>query len=280
VDVVGIWRYPVKSLQGEALDQAVVERDGLEGDRRWGIRDGRTGRILTARRRPELLHAAATYRDSGPVITLPDGGVTEGPGAETDRLLSRWLGSPVSLVTSVEEAPGRAEFFEDATDDTSTPVEWTMPERRYVDAAALLVLTTASLRHAAALYPAGAWETRRFRPNLFIDAPGDGWLEDEWIGQALGVGSAVLSAAEGCVRCTMVTRPQPGHDEDRDIFRTLARHHGARFGAWSRVVTGATVRVGDDVCAESPEIRQRGLETVIAPQRGSAEDEPRRLDPA
>ena len=247
MDVVGIWRYPVKSLQGEALDQAVVERDGLEGDRRWGIRDGRTGRILTARRRPELLHAAATYRDSGPVITLPDGGVTEGPGAETDRLLSRWLGSPVSLVTSVEEAPGRAEFFEDATDDTSTPVEWTMPERRYVDAAALLVLTTASLRHAAALYPAGAWETRRFRPNLLVDAPGDGWLEDEWIGQALGVGSAVLSAAEGCVRCTMVTREQPGIEADRDVFRTLARHHGARFGVWCEVAEPGAVAVGQEV---------------------------------
>ena len=54
MEVVGIWRYPVKSLQGEALDASVVERDGLEGDRLWGIRDGRTGRILTARRRPEL----------------------------------------------------------------------------------------------------------------------------------------------------------------------------------------------------------------------------------
>jgi uncharacterized protein YcbX len=155
MEIVGIWRYLVKSLQGEALDAAVVERDGLEGDRRWGIRDEHAGRILTARRRPELLHAAASYRDAQPLITLPDGRTAQGPGPTTNRLLSEWLGSPVSLVTAVVEAPGRAEYFEDATDDTSQAIEWTMPHSRYVDAAAVLVLTTASLRTAAALHPAG-----------------------------------------------------------------------------------------------------------------------------
>ena len=32
--VVGLWRYPVKSLQGEPIDAATVEADGGEGDRR------------------------------------------------------------------------------------------------------------------------------------------------------------------------------------------------------------------------------------------------------
>jgi hypothetical protein len=45
----------------------------------------------------------------------------------------------------------------------------------------------------------------------------------------------------------MVTRPQPGFDGDRDIFRTLARHHGARFGAWTTIAVGGTVGVGDEV---------------------------------
>jgi len=36
MEVVGLWRYPVKSLQGEPLDAASVEGDGVVGDRRWG----------------------------------------------------------------------------------------------------------------------------------------------------------------------------------------------------------------------------------------------------
>jgi uncharacterized protein YcbX len=153
----------------------------------------------------------------------------------------------VSLVRSGEGAPGRAEYFEDATDDTSRPIEWTMPQSRYVDAAPLLVLTTASLRAAEALYPTGSWLPRRFRPNLLVEASGESWLEDGWIGRRLQVGTAALAPTEGCVRCTMVTREQPGIEADREIFRSLARHHGARFGVWCTVTVPGAVALADAV---------------------------------
>jgi uncharacterized protein len=252
VEVVGLWRYPVKSLQGEPVASARVEDDGFAGDRQWGIRDERTGRILTARRRPELLGATACYDDHGPAITLPDGRTLVGPGAQTDRHLSDWLASPVSLVSSAGTAPGRAEFFVDATDDTSQAVEWTMPEGRYVDAAAVLVLTTASLRTGERLHPHGAWDPRRFRPNILVDLDGEGWLEDGWVGQSLRVGGAGLVPTQPCIRCTMVTRAQPGLEADPDVFRTLARHHRGHLGVWSDVVTPGVVSVGDRVSIAAP----------------------------
>jgi uncharacterized protein YcbX len=246
MEVVGLWRFPVKSLQGEAVRVADVEEDGIVGDRRWGIRDGRTDRILTARRRPELLAASASYDDDGmPLVALPDGSVTAGPGERTDRLLSGWLGSPVSLVPAVGTEPGRAEYFEDATDDTSQAIEWTMPDGRYVDAAPVLVLTTASLRTGAGLHAEGVWDPRRFRPNILLDVDGDGWVEDGWVERSVEMGGAVLRPIEPCTRCTMVTRPQPGLDADKDIFRTLARHHQGKFGVWSEVVTTGAVSIGD-----------------------------------
>jgi uncharacterized protein YcbX len=247
MQVIGVWRYPVKSLQGEPLEVAELEHDGVLGDRRWGIRDHRTGRILTARRRPELLGASASSDGDRPAIRLPDGRTVVGPGPKTDDLLSEWLASPVSLVASADTDPGRAEFFADATDDTSRAIEWTMPEGRYVDAAPVLVLTTASLRTAAALHPEGVWDPRRFRPNVLVDVGGDGWVEDDWIGQPLAIGTSVLLPTQACVRCTMVTRAQPGLDADADVFRTLARHHRGHFGAWSDVVVPGRVALGDDV---------------------------------
>ena len=165
MEVLGLWRHAVKSLQGERLESARFEDDGLAGDRRWGIRDVRTGRILIARRLPELLGAVASYDGELPVITVPDGGTAVGPGQGTDGLLSRWLGSPVSLVASAGNAGGRAEYFADATDDNSQAIEWTMPADRYVDSAAVLVLSTASVRTAAQLHPGGVWDPRRFRPS-------------------------------------------------------------------------------------------------------------------
>ena len=245
MELVGAWRYPVKSLQGEPLESARLEETGLAGDRKWGIRDERTGRILTARRRPELLAATSAYDGELPVITLPDGRTLLGPGPDTDRLLSQWLASPVSLVSSAGPAGGRAEYFADATDDDSEAIEWTMPTGRYVDAAPVLVLTTASLHTAAGLHPLGTWHPRRFRPNLLIEVEGEGWPEDDWVAHPLRVGAATLRPTQACVRCTMVTRAQPGLEADVEIFRTLARHHRGHFGVWSDVLEAGTVSIGD-----------------------------------
>jgi uncharacterized protein YcbX len=245
--VVELWRHPVKSLQGESLDSALVEDSGLSGDRRWGIVDGETGMVLTARRVPSLLLASSRLTDTGVEIRLPDGAVLDAPSAPADEALSEWIGRPVALAQA--ESFGRAvgEFFDDATDDSSAVVSWTMPPGRFVDAFPLLVVTTASLRRGRTLYPGGAWETRRFRPNVVVDVDGDGWVEDEWCGRTVLVGTAAVQPSVPCERCTMVTRPQPGLDRDLDVFKTLARHHGATFGVWTSVQASGVVRVGDEV---------------------------------
>ena len=252
--LIQIARHPVKSLQGELVASAEIEPDGMRGDRCWGIRDERTGKILTARRAPQLLFASSALApDDALVITLPTGVSCEGAGAKTDAALSDWLGKPVRLVRAIGSEPGRAEFFADSTDDTSEALEWTMPADRFVDAAPLLVLTTASLRTASSLHPSGQWDARRFRANLVVDVAEEGWIEDAWCGgSTLQIGGVRLQPNEPCTRCTMVTRPQPGGvEEDRDVFRTLARHHAAHFGAWTSVIAGGTVRVGDEVSALS-----------------------------
>ncbi|HYT37948.1 MAG TPA: MOSC N-terminal beta barrel domain-containing protein [Acidimicrobiia bacterium] len=244
--VLDLWRHPVKSLQGERLDRAVVERDGLAGDRVWGIRDEATGKILTARREPPLLLARSRLDESGrPEITLPDGTICTGVGPRTDETLSAWLKRPVSLVDAAGRPGATAEYFADATDDTSAALEWTMPPGRFVDALPLLVITTASLRAGRALHADGVWDVRRFRPNLLLDADGSDWLEDTWAGRALRIGEVVIGVRVPCTRCTMVTRPQPGLDRDLDIYRALARQHQGTFGVWSDVQTPGTIRAGD-----------------------------------
>ena len=140
--VAQLWRYPVKSMQGERLLAVQVEGDGVAGDRRWGVRDERTGRVLTGRREPRLLEAAARLAAGRePVIELPDGTVLEGAGEATDTALSGWLARPVRLVEAGAHGD-RAEFFADPTDDSSEAIEWTMPPERFVDAMPLLLVTT------------------------------------------------------------------------------------------------------------------------------------------
>jgi uncharacterized protein YcbX len=245
--VAELWRHPVKSLQGEPLDEAVIEDSGLSGDRRWGIVDSETGKVLTARRVPSLLLASSRLTNAGIEVVLPDGDVLVAPSPEADELLSKWLGRSVALVHAESVDAGEGEYFQDATDDDSPVISWTMPPGRFVDAFPLLIVTTASLRTGRTLHPDGAWEPRRFRPNIVVDVDDDGWVEDSWCGRTIRLGTAAVRPAVPCERCTMVTRPQPGLDRDLDVYKTLARNHAATFGVWTAVQTAGVVRVGDEL---------------------------------
>ncbi len=76
--VEALFRYPVKSMQGEELQTAQVGPAGVAGDRAFGVREPE-GRVLTAKRTRELLGWSASFGhdadpgDSGPLITTPDG---------------------------------------------------------------------------------------------------------------------------------------------------------------------------------------------------------------
>jgi uncharacterized protein len=248
MQLIAIARHPVKSLHGESLAEAELEADGLSGDRCFGIRDDANGKILTGRREPALLMASSRLTsDSQLEITLPDGEIVVGEGPETNAALSRWLGRPVSLVDARKVPPGELEMFQDPLDDSRDILSWSMPGGRYVDALPLLVVTTASLRHGASLYAEGNWDPRRFRPNLLIEAPGEGWIEDGWCGQVLTFGATAIQLVQPCERCTMVTRAQDGLDRDLDIYRTLLRHHDGTFGVWAKINSTGTIRVGDEV---------------------------------
>ena len=245
--VAQLWRHPVKSFQGEQVVHVFIDPDGIRGDRAWGVRDETTGRILTGRREPRLLQASARLDGDEPSLQLPTGETCLGCGPDTDAALSRWLGADVTLVAAAADPPGSAEYFADATDDTSAPIEWTMPPGRFVDAMPVHVLTTASIAAGHDLHPDGDWDPRRFRSNVLIEADGAAWQEDRWCGHIVRIGEVELDVRQPCIRCTMVTRAQPGLERDLDIYKTVARHHRGHLGVWATVRVPGTVRVGDIV---------------------------------
>src|ERR1700675_2089133 len=99
-----IWRFPVKSMQGERIQRGDLGLRGLVGDRGWAVRDERAGEIRGAKKLPQLLQATARYT-AEPVagaipaaeITLPDGSRLAGDTPEAGARLSAYLGRPVTL---------------------------------------------------------------------------------------------------------------------------------------------------------------------------------------
>ena len=232
MQVVELWRYPVKSLQGERLDSATVTPDGLDGDRRFALYDVRSGLGLTARRCPELLFASARLRgDGSPEITLPDGST-----AGDDDALSEWLGRPVTLRSTATDAARRYENVVDFEHEAAS--DWKAFEgapgafHDNPNARVSLVSTGTT----------GSWNPRRFRPNLLLDGEG----EDTLVGSKITVGEATLAVTMRLERCVMTTRPQPeGIERDLDVLRTIARERNACLAIGALVVDPGTIRVGD-----------------------------------
>src|SRR5688500_12420793 len=177
--VLELWRYPVKSLQGEVLGEAEIGPEGIAGDRQWALFDVGTGFGLTARREPDLLFAAGRLRpDGGVEVVLPDGTVTT-----DDAVLSDWLGRPVALRWAGEVTErSRDESPEDELAERARWPAWAgAAGGAFHDSAdgRLSLVSTGTL---------GSWDRRRFRSNVVLDGAGEG----ELVGSRVRLGSAVL----------------------------------------------------------------------------------------
>jgi uncharacterized protein YcbX len=236
VNVVELWRYPVKSLQGERLAEAAIDALGIAGDRRWALFDRDTGLGLTARRVPELLFGSARLRaDGGVEVVLPDGTVSTDETA-----LSDWLGRRVEL-RAAAELDDVAPTYEAPTDDLAPdPAEWMQWEGApgpFHDSPRirLSLVSTGTL---------GTWDRRRFRANVVLDGAG----EDELRGQEADLGSVRLRFGTPIARCVMTTRPQPGGiGRDTSVLKTIHRERGGLLAVRAAVLTAGTVRTGDDL---------------------------------
>jgi uncharacterized protein YcbX len=234
--VAELWRFPVKSLQGEQVSSTELGPQGLNGDRQFAIFDVDTGLGLTARRMPALLFGAARMReDATPEITLPDGSV-----AEDDDALSAWLGRPVALRSAAEDVTRRYENPADFEDEAGRwePFDGSSGAFHDTEAAAVSMLSSATY---------GGWDRRRFRANVLLD--GDG--EDDLVGARVRLGDAVLEVGVRIARCVMVTRPQPGGiDRDLEVLRTIHRRRAGCLAVGARVEQQGRVTVGDMVVSE------------------------------
>lgn len=235
--VTQLWRYPVKSLQGEQVEAAELGEQGLAGDRQWAIFDVETGFGLTARRVPQLLFASARLAGDGDVeIRLPDGSA-----AHDDAALSAWLGRQVQLRTTVDTGPRRYENPEDIEHESAgswQPFEGS--DQAFHDGFTVTLLSGATIGDRA---------LRRFRANVVLDGNGvDGPGEDGLVGSTVRIGTASVEVTDGVPRCVMVTRPQPGGIElDREVLRWIHRERSGLLSVGGPVTAPGTVRVGDEV---------------------------------
>jgi uncharacterized protein YcbX len=256
--VVGLWRFPVKSMAGERLDAADVAADGLVGDRAFAIFDVATSRLATARYPktwPGLLACRATFLEPPragaelpPVaIALADGTTVRSDDPEVDRALSRFFDRDVELRHAAP--PGSLRFGE-------LSVEGDVPEGSLMDLAPVSVLTRSTLARMAELEPRSDFDERRFRMNVIADTPGSGFVESDWVGRTLAVGNEVeLAVRMHDPRCVMTTVAQDELPYDPAVLKALGRHNRLEIegmlypcaGVYAVPSVTGEIRIGDSV---------------------------------
>lgn len=233
MQVVELWRYPVKSMQGERIATAAVDHRGIVGDRQWALRDTVTGATLTARRQPELLYAYAALLADGADGAEVDVRLPEG---HTD--LTAWLGHPVELVRPDAAQPARFEIALDfEAEDTAKWISWDGPPDTFHDSGRTVVslLTATSMRD---------WDWRRFRANIITDGTG----EADLVGKTIRIGTVEATVTKPISRCVLTTRPQPGGiARDLDVLRTVNAECGGNLGISLVITTPGEIHEGDTV---------------------------------
>jgi uncharacterized protein len=222
--VLELWRYPVKSLLGEPLEEVDIDERGVVGDRVFTVTDsnGKIGSGKTTRRfrcLPGLFELRARSEGGRSVVTVPDGRELFVGDPRLDAYLSARYGDDVQVLAE----------------------SWV----RHHDAAPLHLLTTASLRWLQGGLPLSRIDARRFRPNILIDVPGSDLVEEGWLGARFELGSTVIRIIDRSERCVMATNAQDDMPNDPAILRGLAKLNEGCLGVYAAVEKPGRVRVGE-----------------------------------
>ena len=266
--IARIYRYPVKSMQGEPLTRAHLSARGIEGDRRWAVISRETGRVVSAkhpRKWGRILSLAARGQETS--ILFPDGRELSAGDPDTDDALSSYLGRAVRLSETPPEEPtiervdptknGEPVENPEMREERTSVLARGAPAGTFFDYAPLHVVTTATLRYLQERWPGSSFDVRRFRPNLLLDLPEtEPFSENGWNGTVMRLGDGIIRLGLPSPRCAVPTVAQPGLPEDQDIIRAIARYnrihtsdtgYAAYVGAYAEIVRPGAISQGDRV---------------------------------
>jgi uncharacterized protein YcbX len=275
--VRSIHRYPVKSMGGETLFEGHLGPGGLPGDRCWALRDEKAGEIRGAKKFPQLMRCAArcleepTPGSSVPAeIVLSDGRRLRTDDEGVSRALSDLLGREVTL-WPLRPADDDAHYRRGAPDDPDFEkelrqvfgrlpdeplpdlgqfdaeiLEFTSPRGTYFDVFPVHLLTSSTLAAFEELNPGSVFGVERFRPNFVLDCPGaEGFVEADWAGRELVLGTARLEIVMPTVRCSMTTQATTNLPKDPKVLRSIVADGGQNLGVYAQVRAAGLVRTGD-----------------------------------
>ncbi len=264
-----LWRYPIKSMQGESLKMATIGKKGLVGDRSFALMDKESGRIISAknpRKWENVFRFSAktsVIKENGRpiqklIIAFPDGETVFVDDDNVNEIISEKIGKSVTLISQVPENAivEKLSLEEDESGEVETAscLEKLSPFD-FFDGGKLHILTTSALNRLKRKYKDGDFDVKRFRPNIVIDSDDTEFsanpnlnMEDDWEYLMLEVGDTVkLKVTKPTARCIMTTLAQDGLPKDNQILKTIDQSNDGNLGVYTQTLEPGSIEVGDFV---------------------------------
>ena len=270
--VTNIYRYPVKSMMGEALRAVDIGEAGIPGDRGWAVRDEKRGGIRGGKKIPQLMTLGAKSGATAPLITTPDGDSASASSEGINEWLSDKLNHPVTLWPLLPAdqldhyrrgAPDTEDFEQELRavfgrlPEEPLPdltgfeelLEFESPPGTYFDAFPISIMSQQSLATMNQLEGESRFDVRRFRPNLLVDIPGTDhpFPEQAWVGKTLSIGSVTLKIDMTCPRCSMTTHGFDDLPRDTEVMRKLVNHSDGNLGIYASVQSPGKISLEDHI---------------------------------
>ena len=253
--VDSLWRYPIKSMRGEELDEAFAGFSGIYGDRIFAFRSSASPKgfpYLTAREQRKLLRYLPRFRypdKAARPINLAEA-ESIGPG------LNPVSGDTTDLMVDVEAPTGETLAIDDPAlirmvgDGVHGAPEVTLvrSDRAMTDCRPVSLLSVQSVRQLGEEIGTSV-DQRRFRANIYVDFnAASGFAEDGFVGRSMRIGSkVVISILERDPRCAMITLDPETGESKPEFLRQVAQGHKGMAGVYGAVLVEGTLRKGDAV---------------------------------
>jgi uncharacterized protein YcbX len=251
--VDSLWRYPVKSMRGEELDEAFAGFSGIYGDRLFAFRSSASPKgfpYLTAREQRRLLQ----YR---PRFRYPDKAARPTNLTEAESMGANPLSADFSeLMVDVETLDGETLAIDNpalidalrADIDQKHQLTLMRSERAMTDCRPVSIFSLQSARQLAD-ETGMPMDKRRFRANVYVDlASARAFAENEFVGRSVRIGpKAVVSVLERDPRCMMITLDPDTGEKEPAILKKVAQAHDGMAGVYGAVLVEGTLHKGDPV---------------------------------
>ncbi|MBE9156260.1 MOSC domain-containing protein [Nodosilinea sp. LEGE 06152] len=253
--IESLWRYPVKSMGGEQLDEVFVAFAGVMGDRLYGLINDKGNPAFpwhTAREQEDLLQYKPRYKHHSVTLKPEQLEAAQRLGPGINPLY------PDAEQFAVEVATPDGQIFDLSSEafmahlktvTQSDGLTLHFTQRSQYDCRPLSLFSRQTCDQLSEELEMDI-DKRRFRANFYVT-----WndekpplYEQDLVGRRLKIGDRLeISVLERDPRCKVITLDPDTSEANPKIIKHVAQAHEGYAGVYGAVLVEGTVKVGDSV---------------------------------